>query len=80
MMHEAMHRVLGLAREHAERGNEAHALRVQGEVLARGSGDGQALDYCRAALKLAETLTNASARSPLPFWAREVLRALWEVA
>ena len=47
---------LQLARQHGERGNEAHALRIQGEALSRGFDDGQALDHYQAALKLAELL------------------------
>jgi tetratricopeptide (TPR) repeat protein len=45
-----------LARQHGERGNEAHALRIQGEALSRGFDDGQALDHYQAALQLAEAL------------------------
>ncbi len=49
---------LALATEHHERGNQAYALRVLGEIAARGlpSEGAQALDHYRQALALADEL------------------------
>ena len=46
---------LALAREHGERGNEAYALRLRGEILASDDGDEAERSY-RAAMALATEL------------------------
>jgi tetratricopeptide (TPR) repeat protein len=56
--HALAERALALARQHQERGNEAYALRLLGEIAAQREpldGD-QAGDYYRQALALAEEL------------------------
>jgi tetratricopeptide (TPR) repeat protein len=51
-------RALDLARTHKERGNQAHALRLLGEIAAHGDLPQVALaeDYYRQAIALAEEL------------------------
>jgi len=54
----AAQRALGLARQHKERGHEAHTLRLLGEIAAREDSldIGEAEDHYRQALTLAEEL------------------------
>jgi tetratricopeptide (TPR) repeat protein len=54
----AAQRALGLARQHKERGHEAYALRLLGEIAARADplDIGKAENHYRQALALAEEL------------------------
>jgi tetratricopeptide (TPR) repeat protein len=56
--HALAERTLALAREHHERGHQAHALRLHGEIAARRTPPEheQAEDYYRQALALADEL------------------------
>jgi class 3 adenylate cyclase/tetratricopeptide (TPR) repeat protein len=56
--HAAAQRALGLARQYKERGHEAYALRLLGEIVAREEplDVGKAEDHYRQALALAEEL------------------------
>jgi tetratricopeptide (TPR) repeat protein len=56
--HTLAERTLGLARAYQERGHQAYALRLLGEIAARGEPpeSAQAGDYYRQSLALAEEL------------------------
>ena len=56
---------LELARRHGERGHEAHALRLLGDLTADSAGAGDAAEHYRAALTLAESLAMRSLAAAL---------------
>ena len=67
---------LTLAREHQERGNEAYALRLLGDIAAQREPpeSAQAEAHYQQALTLADELGMRPLDGPLPSWPREAVR------
>ena len=78
--HALAERALALARAHQERGNEAYALRLLGEIAARGdpSEHTQAEVHYRQALALAEELGMRPTPGPLPPRPRHLVWHRWD--